>query len=407
MAGHRSEAEGRPVPPPAAALSGNRGVPALRDAGTGHAEARRGNQVRPFRAEDATEVARLFQRILWRRRGPAPASLAPYLVEIFSRHPWSDPRLTSHVYASTDGVIRGFLGALPVRMSHRGRPLLAAVASSIMVDTPEQDPLAGARLVRAFFQGPQELSISETASEVTRRMWLPLGGRPMPAYSLDWVRVLRPASFLAQVASLRAPLLRHLTPPVSVFDPLLAPLLRGAVRVAAPDGVTGADVTPDDFASIVPDALADLALRPDFDAAALRWLVSHAVRKERHGSPVVRIVRDRRDAAVGGYLAHLRPRGLMRIAEIFASPARAGAVVDEMLAHAWRLGAAAVIGRNRPEAPALMDALELRRSVFLRLNFTLVQSRSPELVDAVASGNACLTGLAGETWARIIGGEFA
>jgi hypothetical protein len=275
-----------------------------------------------------------------------------------------------------------------------------------MVDSAQENPLAGARLLRTFLQGPQDLSISETASELTRRMWLPLGGTPMPGYSLDWVRVVRPASYLSHVVAQRAPLLRYVAPSAVVFDPLLSVLAEGMGRVRPPTGVTGFDATAEELAAVIPDALSHLLLRPSFDAATLCWLINHALRKERLGSPVIRIVRDSQGLPVGAYLAHCRPRGFMSVLQVFALPRQAAAVVEDMLAHAWRLGAVAVTGRNRPEAPELMDALELQRSFFLRRTFTLLQSRSPELVDAVASGRACVNGLAGETWTRICGGDF-
>lgn len=359
--------------------------------------------IRPFAPGDATGVANLCQRVFRRSDAPAPPALASYFAEVFLHHPWHDPELPSLVYLAPDGAIRGFVGVMPVRMSHRGRPVRAAVASSMMVEGAEADPLAGARLLRAFFQGPQDLSVGENATAVTRRMWLPFAARTVPVNGLEWLRVLRPAGLAAHLAARRLPPLRFLQVPGAALDPLLARLGRLPPPLAAP-GAEGADVAPEELAQVVPRAVEGFALRPEFDAPTLRWLLSHAARKEQHGAPLARIVTLGGGRPAGGYLAHLRPRGMLRVMQVFAAPQDAEAVVDDLLAQAWRLGAVAVAGRCQPE---LMETLQQRRCLFRHGGFTMVRSRSPELMDAAVGGNAWLNGLAGEAWARLSGGEFA
>ncbi len=149
--------------------------------------------IRACSPEDMPAVAGLFQKTFLNRRRSAPESLKTYLVELFLHHPWYDPELASRVYVSPEGAVRGFIGVLPLRLCFRGRKIRAAIAGSLMVDRPEENPLAGARLLRSFATGPQELSISENANRVSENMWRKLGGCPMPFESLEWLRVLRPA----------------------------------------------------------------------------------------------------------------------------------------------------------------------------------------------------------------------
>jgi hypothetical protein len=355
-------------------------------------------EVRPFHAEDAPAVAGLFRRVFGRRD-----DAASYLREIFLEHPRRDPELPSRVYLAGDGAVRGFLGVMPLPMSFGGRPVRAAVASSLMVESAASDPLAGARLLRAFFGGPQELSLTETANTLSRQMWMRLGAKPMPAHSLEWFRVLRPAGLGAYLAARRVPLLRLLQPSATAIGPLFAKLVRAPRPAAAAQGAGGAEVAPEDLAALVPAAVGTLSLRPDFDQPTLRWLLAHAALKEHYGSPIARVVHGRGGRPVGGYLAHFRPRGVLRVMQVFAAPSCAGAVIDDILAEGWRRGATAVVGKNQPE---IMDALVQRRCLFRHVEWTMAHARSPELTDAIGRADACVNGLAGETWARLIGGDF-
>jgi hypothetical protein len=123
--------------------------------------------VRTFAEADAPSVAALFQRVFRRTAEPAPASLASYFVDIFIRSPLQDPDITAKVHVAGNGSVSGFIGVVPLQMQHGGTRLRAAVAGSLMVANPTEDPLAGARLFRAYLNGPQDLSISETANPLS------------------------------------------------------------------------------------------------------------------------------------------------------------------------------------------------------------------------------------------------
>lgn len=364
----------------------------------------RAGEVRSFTLADLPGVAALFQRVFIRKAGPVPPALAPCLAEIFLEHPWSDPDLPSRVYVTAEGMVGGFLGVIPVRMSHRGRPVRMAVASSMMVDRPEANPLVGARLLRSFFQGPQDLSLTETANLVARQMWLRLGATVLPVHSLEWARILRPAGLgVYLAASYVLPQLKILRPPAAMLDALLTRRPRMSPLPDSGLEARGSDVTLEEFARFVPDAVSGFSLRPEFDFPTLRWMLTHAANKERYGTPVARIVPDRAGHPAGGYFGHVERRGLLRVLQILAAPGKAEAVLDDILAHAWRLGAVAVTGRGQPE---LHEALQVRSCYFRCAGFTIVHSRSPDLIDAFRNADACASGLAGETWIRLIGNEF-
>lgn len=264
-----------------------------------------------------------------------------------------------------------------------------------MVEDAAGDPLAGARLLRAFLDGPQDLALGEGVAEVTRRMMLPLGARAIAARGLGWMRVLRPAALGADIAARRARL-----------DAAPAPLAAALGRVLAQlptEAGSGRDVAPAELAAIIPDAIAGFALRPDFDAPALEWLLAEAARKEALGAPVARIVPGRRGRAAGGWLGHLRARGVLRILQGFAPPGMEEAVVDDILAAAWARGAAAAAGRVQPE---LLDALSRRGAFFRSADAMVVHARDSAVLAAAQGEGAFLGGIAGEGWLRLSGGAF-
>ena len=158
------------------------------------------SEIRPCLAEDIPAVADLFQKTFRNARRPPPPALQSVLRELFFEHPWQDPELPSRV-SEADGKLIGFIGVLPVHMSFRGRKLRAAVPSSIMVDDPQKHPLAGAKLMRAFLNGPQDLSFSEPISPLAQTMWEKAGGETAPSESMEWLRVLRPVGLALAFAA--------------------------------------------------------------------------------------------------------------------------------------------------------------------------------------------------------------
>lgn len=355
--------------------------------------------VRAFRAEDAAAVAMLCQRVFRHTDAPPPAGLAACFVETFLGHPGFDPELASQVYVAPDGVLRGFVGVLPVRMVFAGQKLRAAVAASVMVEGAASDPLAGARLLRGFFAGPQDLSLGDNVNEATRRMLQPLGVVADTPSSLEWIRILRPAGFVAERAARRAGLLRALHAPAGLLD---ATLSRRVGRFAPPptSGARGRDVAPEALAEAIPGLIGGFALRPDFDTATLAWLLAQAARKAERGEPVARLVLRADGRLAGAWLGHLAPRGVLRVVQVFAPPAEARAMVADILGEAWRRGAVAASGRQQPE---LAEALQLAGCLFRHGGFTLFRTRRPGLAEAVARGDAVLNGIAGESWTRLNG----
>jgi hypothetical protein len=88
----------------------------------------------------------------------------------------------------------------------------------------------------------------------------------------------------------------------------------------------------------------------------------------------------------------------------FLTDAAEGDTLDSLIRHAADLGCVGVRGRVQPE---LLDGLIARRCVLFHVSATMVHARNKDLLAEIRPSRSLLTGLAGEGWTRLIGGEFA
>ena len=361
-------------------------------------------RIREFRPDDLAVVAALFRRIFRNNEKCDLATLQSYLGDLFFEHPWRDPELTSRVSVSADGMVNGFIGVLPLQMTYRGAAIRAALASSLMVDNPRQDPLAGARLLRSFITGPQDLSLGETSGPQVQRMWQRLGGSTVPTYSMDWERVLRPAQFGIAMLKERSWMAGWLRPVGLAVDTLLRVGKRRRFRVEPLDArIERADINANELVALVRQFSARYELRPAWDDASLRWFLTHAARKEPFGDLIGRIVCGKNRAPLGCYLYYGRPGGIALVLQIFSGRGDADTVIKGLLADVNDLGCVVVRGRSQPD---LHDALLQNGCIFKRAPSVTMHSRNAGLLAAIRAGDALVTGLAGESWARLTHGQF-
>src|SRR5690606_29184715 len=127
-------------------------------------------EIRAVRSEDLATVAGLFQRLLRNSGRPAAPSLQAYLAGLFLHGPDQDPEINSLIYIGDNGIVSGFIGALSLPMLVEGMPRRGAVAVALVADDRADDHFAGARLMRAFLSGPQDISLTETANHTSATM---------------------------------------------------------------------------------------------------------------------------------------------------------------------------------------------------------------------------------------------
>jgi hypothetical protein len=354
--------------------------------------------VRPFVEADIPLVAELHRRVF--RTGDAPSAdlerrYRTYLRGIFLNNPWYDEEMSPLVYEDADGSIAGFLGVMPRRMSIRGRPIQAAVSSQFIVEPGRRSTMAAVHLMKTFMSGPQDVSIADEANYQSRKLWESLGGATALLHSVHWARLLRPAQFgLLKVgkgtslgtASLVGPVCR-------LVDGVAARLPRSPFRHAA-TSLSSEELDVETLLACLSDCSDRLALRPEYDARSLRWLLGCLVPAEGEGSLHKALVRDATGQVLGWYLYYADPAGLGEAIHIGARHESIQAVLEHLFQDAWRRGVVALSGRLEPRFTT--DFAHTYCLFHPRLCWTLVHSRDAEVLQAIHSGDAMLTRLEGE-----------
>lgn len=355
--------------------------------------------LRPCTVEDLAEVARLFQHV-FHRSAAAPDELIAYLKDVYFDHPWYDPDTPSLAFVGADGRVEGFIGVLPLRLRFRGAPLRASVAGALMVRDHLRQPMAGARLLRAYMSGPQALSMGDTANWTSKTLWERIGGRTLPLASLEWLAIIRTAGFGVSV-------LRNKLP--GLFGALLAPAaslagLLGRRRKGATPAWSGETVDDESWLAASEAVAKDFAVTLDPDPLAGRWFLAQAARKTRHGPLFRRVVRDRGGRVIGCYLVFAKRGAVAQTLFIAALPRQGEAVFASLVDFATAEGCVAVRGQSHA---GIMDALFKAGCILRHRGATVADTKDAALMQALESGSAPFGGFFGETWLRLVSDDFA
>ena len=355
-------------------------------------------RIRSFAETDIPQVAALHQtvfRTTGRRARAGPDAYAAYFRTVFLDHPSRDIALPSLVYEEESGRIAGFLGVVTRRMSMDGRPLRAAISSQFVVDPKGRSALIAVQLARTFFEGPQDVSISDEATDLSRKLWEGLGGATALLQSIHWTRPLRPArlalSFLRNRTAL-APLAAVANPPSRIVDALATRLPRSHLFQSRPD-----EFADDLRSEIILAQLSEFAagsVRVEYDRQTFEWLLERARRRRADGSLHTAVIRNQDAIVIGWYLYTLEPDGTADVVQIVAKPSSIDRVLDHLFYRAWHQGAIAVTGRLEPR---FLQALSDKYCLFHRRGpWMLVSSKRPEVVRAFQVGDAFFSRFDGE-----------
>ncbi|MFC5384830.1 hypothetical protein ACFPLB_02500 [Aquamicrobium segne] len=369
------------------------------------------SQVRIVEAGDIAAIAAMFQQVLRNQAGPPPASLVDYLRHLFLDAPFCGGGAHSLVYLNDEGKISGFIGVHMLPMTFHGRKLQAAVCGTLMSKDRDRDPLAGARLLKAFFDGPQDLSFSESANDISTRLWTRLRGATLASYSLDWIRVIRPAGFTLEAAGKKIKLARLFSPLAGGFDALWRKRLdpgQLSWPALAPGGTgqkagTVRDISETEFIKLLDPLTSHIPLRPDWAQCHLDWILMDAHEKPNLGELIFCAVLSPNGRPIGAFAYYAKPGAIGSVLQIIALPGQAGVVIDGLIDDAAKRGLVGLRGRVQPN---LLDAMLGRRIAFVHATSTVVHSRDAELLKAMTDQQAFLNGIAGEQWCRLIEGRF-
>jgi hypothetical protein len=320
-------------------------------------------------------------------------SRGAYLQRVFIDQPTTGAELPCLVYEEDDGRIVGFLGVAPRRMSYDGHRLQAAISSRILVDPASRAVLVSVELAKAFLDGPQDLSISDQATDGARKIWEGLGGTTALLHSIYWTRPLRPAQLVLSFLRNRiifAPLAAVAGPPARFVDALAARLRHSHLYQAMPP-VSFDDRFEDAFLDWQPEFAGAGSLRVEYDDLTFKWLLDRCTQR-RGGALHKAVIRTER-RVLGWYLYELHA-ATADVLQIAAKPDSIDVVLDHLFYSAWQQGAVSVTGRLEPR---FMQAFSDKYCLFHRRGpWMLVSARRPEVVRAFQSTGIFFSRLDGE-----------
>lgn len=355
-------------------------------------------EIRPLALEDIDAVARLYSSVIRPfDAGAPPRGLAEAFERLFLRSPWHDPETPSYV-AVKDGRPVGFIGAYARRFLFRGQPIRLVCTGQLVAEPLSRHEAVGIFLMRRVFAGPQDLTITDGATEGVARMWQGLGGEIARLQTVRWTRILRPCSFAALVLSkkrLVGPLARLLRP---VFRALDVAAGRASLFRCTPARpyVEPLPLTAETLVHDLPAMAAGKELRPAYDAPMAEWLLKEMTAVKGRGAFHACTVPGPGPRIGGAYIYHLPPRETASVVHLTSGPGQTEHVLDHLVEHARRNGAVAVQGRVEPD---LLAPLARQRAI-LRYpdSHALIHARRPEILHAIHAGRAMLTRLDGEWW---------
>jgi hypothetical protein len=354
-------------------------------------------RIRAFVQEDIPNVAELYWHFLQGQKGPYPPSLERYFHEVFFHNPWWDSSIASLVYEEGQHGVVGFLGVVPRPMSVNGKPIQAAFGSSFVVH-PKNRGLAGLKLLVAFFEGKQDLAMTDTSNQLNQQIWVRLGGSTSAVHGLKWARPLRLGLYGLSM------LLRFGKEGFSgscgracgvLHKTISAVATKIPERLRLPLGaVTEEELEIDTLLhSCLPSSFECYSLRPEYNRESLRWLLDFMSRMKASGTLRKIALRDATRQLIGWFIYYVKPGGIAEVVQIGAAKRHMKTVLDYLFSGARNRGAIAVHGSLEiRHAQELSEA----RCFFWGSVPLLFHARDPKLARLVQQGDAFLSRLDGE-----------
>ena len=343
---------------------------------------------RAMRRDDLPEASAMFSRVMELGAPQLPGAeraVERFLADAFFDCPWADPEITPLVACDAGGTIVGMIGAETRRLQFEDRVLRVASAGFLAVVPEARNSATGVLLLRKLLGGPQDLTVTDTASELVERIWLRLGGTRVELKEMHWVSVLRPWSIAAGLAAAQigrpaATGARGLLRGVADGLDGVSTRVAGALLPSLPEGVAVEPLTPELMLEHL-RAVAKGHPHADYDLDYLRWLFAAMEGVPRRGELVAHLLRNERGRVLGWYVYYLRPGWRSEVLQIAAGERDRGTVVDHLLWHARKHGAGALRGRLEP---GLVQEVARRRCLLWHRGGTLIHSKDPELAQRVA-----------------------
>ena len=354
-----------------------------------------------FTEEHVAEVSALFLRGMRGSREAPPERLQDYFREIFFGNPWASPEFPSLVYFDR-GKLVGFLGVLPREMEFGGRRIRVAVTSQFVVDREQYQGFAAIEMLRRYLRGPQDLSFCDGVGEGVDRLWTFAGAQASRLYSFNWLRVLRPAgtarSFGGRLEGPLGRFVRAASVAAAPLDFLAAKLPHPALRPPRSE-CASTTLSVDELYRTMQEVGWREALKPCYDLASFRWLMSQVAANRTAGDLLLTAVHAPSGDLCGYYICQVQPGGAASVMQIgVRRHDQFDNVAGALFRDAWQHGASSVKGQAIPYA---LVNLTNHYCLFRQANTSvLFQARDSAIGEAILRGDAALSRLDGECWLR-------
>lgn len=361
--------------------------------------------IRPFVEDDIPQVADLYWKFLRGRKGPAPAALHSRFQELYFKNPWIDSALPSLVCEGESGRVVGFLGVVGRKMSVRGQPIRVAFGGNFVIGPDARSPLAALRLLRAYMEGDQDLSQTDSANNLSRNLLERLGFRTILPFSIHWERPLRLGHYAVYTLSrltrpaMSAGLRFTMNPFCSVVDRIAMRRSSSPFRQTEPR-LHASELDVETLLHCLTEFRGGYSLWPEYDVRSLEWLLTFMDRMHAHGDLRKVVLCDDSQKMRGWYIYCLKPGAVGEVVQIGGDRQFTKDILDHLFYDASNLGAIALRGVVHTR---LMDDFSDKNCFFTcRGGWTVAHSRKPELLELLNSGDAFLSRLDGE-WCLALG----
>lgn len=350
--------------------------------------------IRVCRRSDFEQIAELYRSTFTSSPASQSSKLQQYLEQVYLDNPWAD-EIAAPLVSEKSGRIDGYLGVIPQKMQFRGEQIRMAVSSALMVAQDEagnRNPITGVSLLRRFLDGKQDLSLTDTANDVTCRIWTASGGSIAHPYCYTWLRPLKPLTTCADLLSRSGRFQFLLKPLLGLCDTVLK---RMPPIKPKPVDCEVVEISTSELLTLQ-QRIRNRAILPCHDLTSMDWLVQMAEQSEDEG-PLAKCAVRSRGVDLGWFVYYRNRNAVGRVLQLVGFGNSYEAVLDCLLQDASQHGVAALWGRAEPGKNV---ALTKRRCVFRGMPWVLVHSRERQIVDAFQQADALVTGFEGEHWMK-------
>jgi hypothetical protein len=355
--------------------------------------------VRPFVKDDIPQVANLCWEFLLRRHGPPPPTLNSFLHELCFVNPWADSSFPSLVDEAKSGRIVGFLSVIARQMSLRGETIRAAFGGNLVVHPEARTTLSAIRLLNTYMAGKQDVSLTDSANDLSRKLLNGYGFSTILPFSLHWARPLRPGQYALYVISrmgwpIASACIKFAARPFcKAVDGMATRLSSSPFRQTAPR-LQAADLDVETLLACLDEFRNGYSLWHQYDSQSLSWLLTFMERMKAHGDLRKVVLRDDRRKIVGWYIYYLKPGAVGEVVQIGGSGQFTRHILEHLFYDGWSHG---LVGLHGVVGGRLVDDFSDSNCLFAcRGGWMVAHSRKPELLELLNRGDAFLSRLDGE-----------